>query len=98
MIALAEAWKELCPGYELKYQFYDEWLDSMYKGEEKLAAAIRLFSILAILISCLGIIGLAEFSLKKRIKEMRPKTPNLKTKVSRIKIQMRKINQRRQCS
>jgi putative ABC transport system permease protein len=67
---LTETWKEVCPGHELKYQFYDDWLDSMYKSEEKLVAAIRLFAILAIMISCLGIMGLAEFSIRKRIKEV----------------------------
>jgi len=68
--ALKETWKEVCPGHELNYQFYDQWLDSMYKGEERLAASISLFAILAIIISCLGILGLAEFSIKKRIKEI----------------------------
>ena len=67
---LEETWKKICPGHELKYQFYDEWLDSMYKSEEKLAAAIRLFAVLAIIISCLGILGLAEFSIKRRTKEI----------------------------
>lgn len=67
---LKETWKKVCPGHELKYQFYDEWLDSMYKSEEKLIAAIRLFAVLAIIISCLGILGLAEFSIKKRTKEI----------------------------
>jgi putative ABC transport system permease protein len=67
---LKETWRKVCPGHELKYQFYDEWLDSMYKGEERLAAAIRLFAVLAIMISCLGILGLAEFSIKRRIKEI----------------------------
>jgi hypothetical protein len=67
---LTQTWKEVCPGHDLSYQFYDEWLNSMYKSEERLAAAIRLFAILAIMISCLGIIGLAEFSIRKRIKEI----------------------------
>ena len=67
---LSETWKEVCPGHELNYQFYDGWLDSMYKSEERLAASIRLFAILAIIISCLGILGLAEFSIKKRVKEI----------------------------
>ena len=67
---LKETWKKVCTGHELNYRFYDEWLDSMYKSEEKLAAAIRLFAILAIMISCLGILGLAEFSIKRRIKEI----------------------------
>ncbi len=67
---LTETWKEICPGHELSYQFYNEWLDSLYKSEERLAAAIRLFAILAIMISCLGIMGLAEFSIRRRIKEI----------------------------
>jgi putative ABC transport system permease protein len=67
---LKETWRKVCPGHELKYQYYDEWLDSMYKSEENLAAAIRLFAVLAIMISCLGILGLAEFSIKKRTKEI----------------------------
>ena len=67
---LKATWKEVCPGHELKYQFYDEWLNSMYKGEERLVSSIRLSAILAILISCLGILGLAEYTIKKRTKEI----------------------------
>jgi putative ABC transport system permease protein len=67
---LKDTWKEVCPGHELKYQFYDEWLNSMYKGEERLVSSIRLSAILAILISCLGILGLAEYTIKRRTKEI----------------------------
>jgi putative ABC transport system permease protein len=67
---LKATWKEVCPGHELKYQFYDEWLNSMYKGEERLVSSIRLSAILAIIISCLGILGLAEYTIKKRTKEI----------------------------
>jgi putative ABC transport system permease protein len=67
---LKATWKEICPGHELKYQFYDEWLNSMYKGEERLVSSIRLSAILAILISCLGILGLAEYTIKRRTKEI----------------------------
>jgi putative ABC transport system permease protein len=67
---LKAIWKEVCPGHELKYQFYDEWINSMYKGEERLVSSIRLSAILAILISCLGILGLAEYTIKKRTKEI----------------------------
>ncbi len=68
--ALKETWSEICTGHPLDYQFYDQWLNSMYKSEERLAASIRLFAILAIVISCMGILGLAEFSIKKRTKEI----------------------------
>ncbi len=70
MEALKNTWSEVCTGHALHYQFYDQWLDSMYKTEEKLTASIRLFAALAIIISCLGILGLAEFSIIKRTKEI----------------------------
>jgi putative ABC transport system permease protein len=68
--ALKETWKTICPEYELRYNFYDEWLDSMYKSEERVVAAIRLFSVLAIMISCLGLIGIAQFTIRKKTKEI----------------------------
>ncbi|MBW6534492.1 MAG: ABC transporter permease [Mariniphaga sp.] len=70
MAALQAVWSEVCAGHALNYQFYDQWLDSMYKKEERLTSSIRLFAVLAIMISCLGILGLAEFSIKKRMKEI----------------------------
>jgi putative ABC transport system permease protein len=53
-----------------KYTFYDEWFDSMYKQEENQAKAIRIFTGLALLISCLGLFGLAEFHTRQKIKEI----------------------------
>ena len=62
--------KEFQSGQTFRYKFYDEWFDSMYQQEENQAAAIRIFTILAILISCLGLFGLAEFQTRKKIKEI----------------------------
>jgi putative ABC transport system permease protein len=67
---LKKTWEDIFPGHELRYQFYDDWLDSMYKSEEKLSSAISFFAVFAIIISCLGIMGMAEFTLRKRIKEI----------------------------
>jgi len=67
---IRETWQELLPGYPLKYQFYDQWFDSMYRSEEKFAKTIGFFAILAIVISCIGILGLAIFSSERRIKEI----------------------------
>ncbi len=63
-------WKEIVPNYPLKYQFYDEWFDSMYRKEDKLAKTIAMYALLAISISCLGILGLAIFSSESRSKEI----------------------------
>ena len=42
----------------------------MYKKEENLAALINIFSILAIIISCMGIFGLSVYQTEQRIKEI----------------------------
>ncbi len=65
-----EEWQKILPGYPLKYQFYDEWFESMYQSEEYFARTISLFAILAVVISCIGILGLAIFSSERRTKEI----------------------------
>ncbi len=68
--AVRKLWDEMLPVYPLKYQFYDEWFDSLYRSEERFARTISLFAILAIVISCIGILGLAIFSSERRTKEI----------------------------
>ncbi|MBK7712153.1 MAG: FtsX-like permease family protein [Bacteroidales bacterium] len=67
---IRDAWQKILPGYPLKYKFYDEWFDSMYKSEEYFARTISLFAILAVVISCIGILRLAIFSSEGRTKEI----------------------------
>jgi putative ABC transport system permease protein len=67
---IKDKWQEILPGYPLKYQFYDDWFDSMYKSEEYFSRTISLFAILAVIISCIGILGLAIFSSERRTKEI----------------------------
>jgi putative ABC transport system permease protein len=67
---IEKGFKEILPEYGFSFQFYDDYLDSMYQQEEKRADSIRIIAIIAILISCIGLIGLVEFSTKNRIKEI----------------------------
>jgi putative ABC transport system permease protein len=67
---IRKAWKEVCPDYPFQYNFYDEWFDSMYRGEEDLGKLISLFALLAIVISSMGILGLALFATEQRSKEI----------------------------
>lgn len=57
-------------GVRFNYTFYDDHFNSLYHEEENQAKAIRLFTILALLISCMGMFGLAEFHTRRRIKEI----------------------------
>jgi len=67
---LKKTWKEVSPEYPLDFGFYDEYFASMYEKEENLAAFVSIFSILAIVISCMGIFGLSVFQSEQRIKEI----------------------------
>ncbi|MFA5418995.1 MAG: FtsX-like permease family protein, partial [Bacteroidales bacterium] len=67
---IKKTFDEIEPGTPFNYQFYDDWVQSMYQKEEKQAYAIQLFAILAIIISCMGLIGLAQNSTTLRTKEI----------------------------
>ncbi|MFH0757605.1 MAG: FtsX-like permease family protein [Bacteroidota bacterium] len=65
-----EVFRHTAPGFAFSYEFYDEWLDARYKQEEKRAGSIRLLSIIAVLLSCMGLFGMAEFSTRARTREI----------------------------
>ena len=67
---IQRTWQEILPQYPLEYEFYDAWLDAMYREDERIGKAIGLFAALAIVISCLGILGMAIFSTQQRTKEI----------------------------
>lgn len=67
---IIKVWKEVCPDYPLEYGFYDDYFTSMYTKEENLASLVSIFSILAVVISCMGIFGLSVFQSEVRIKEI----------------------------
>ena len=62
--------RQTAPGFAFSYEFYDEWLDAKYQQEEKRADSIRLLSIIAVLLSCMGLFGMAEFITQARTREI----------------------------
>lgn len=63
-------YKQFNPGYIFGYKFLDDSYKAQYVGERRVAALSRYFAGLAILISCLGLFGLAAFNAEIRTKEM----------------------------
>ena len=70
LAAVEAAWQQFIPEEPFEYSFLDQDFQKNYEAENRLAAMIRYFTILAILISCLGLFGLATFSAEQRIKEI----------------------------
>lgn len=58
------------PGFPFDYRFLDEDYQALYKAEQRVAVLSRYFAGLAILISCLGLFGLAAFTAERRVKEI----------------------------
>jgi predicted permease len=58
------------PGLAFEYKFMDEDYQALYASEQRVGVLSRYFAGLAILISCLGLFGLAAFTAQKRKKEL----------------------------
>ena len=70
-LALIEAvFKKNFPNTPFDYQFVDEEYGAKFKAEERIASLARVFTALAIFISCLGLFGLASFVAEQRTKEI----------------------------
>ncbi len=67
---LENTWNEVMPGYPFDYSFVDESIDRMYRTEERLGNLLKYFTILAIIIACLGLFGLASFTAEQRTQEI----------------------------
>jgi putative ABC transport system permease protein len=58
------------PGFTFDYKFLDQEYQAQYAAEKRVSILSRYFAALAIIISCLGLFGLAAFTAERRLKEM----------------------------
>lgn len=65
-----DTWNKFSPGYPLDYQFMDETYGKMYESEQKLGKLLWVFTLMTIVIGCMGLFALAAFSAEQRIKEI----------------------------
>jgi putative ABC transport system permease protein len=63
-------WSGLNPDYPFEYQFLDDHFAEVYRADNQVSKIVGILAGLAILISCLGLFGLASFSAEKRVKEI----------------------------
>jgi putative ABC transport system permease protein len=67
---LQEKFAEFDPDHPFRYEFLDESLDELYLTEASLMKLIGIFAGVCILISCMGLFGLAAFTTEQRTKEI----------------------------
>jgi putative ABC transport system permease protein len=65
-----QEWRRINPGHPFEYTFVDRNNDMMYQSEIKLSRLFSIFTAIAIYIACLGLFGLASFTVVQRTKEI----------------------------
>jgi ABC-type antimicrobial peptide transport system permease subunit len=68
--SMQKAWKQIYPDDDFEYQFFDESIARLYASEQKISALLSWATGLSILISCLGLLGLAIYTTNQRTKEI----------------------------
>jgi putative ABC transport system permease protein len=68
--SLKDVFEELSSNFPFSYTFVDESFNDMYRADLKMGSLFNYFSMLALLIACLGLFGLATFVTEQRTKEI----------------------------
>ena len=67
---IKDVYETFNPEFPFIYRFLDEDYTDLYVSEERTGSVVKYFSVLAILVSCLGLFGLASFLAEQRTKEI----------------------------
>ena len=65
-----DSWEKILPGIPFSHQFLDEDFATMYISEERTGTLLKIFTVMAILVACLGLFGLASYAAEQRTKEI----------------------------
>ncbi|MCG8372867.1 MAG: ABC transporter permease [Balneolales bacterium] len=67
---IENVFRDFSPDYPFEYQFLDETYNNLYHSEIQLGTLFNYFTFVALFISCLGILGLAAFTVSQRKREI----------------------------
>ncbi len=68
--SLTATWKTIAADNDFNYSFLDDDFAALYKSEQNLQRVLGLFTALSVFIACLGLFGLAAFTISQRFKEI----------------------------
>ena len=70
LAVVRSTWGELIPDQPMQYAFVNDALDEMYRAELRLGQLFGVFAVIAIVIACLGLLGLSAYVVQRRAKEI----------------------------
>jgi putative ABC transport system permease protein len=68
--AVKKVWDELVPSYPFDYTFLDAHFEEVYRSDNQMSSVVAIMAGLSILISCVGLFGLAAITIEKKTKEI----------------------------
>ena len=68
--AVKKVWDELVPSFPFDYTFLDAHFEEVYRSDKQMSAVVAIMAGLSILISCLGLFGLAAITIERKTKEI----------------------------
>ncbi len=68
--AVKKVWDELVPSYPFDYTFLDAHFEEVYRSDNQMSSVVTIMAGLSILISCIGLFGLAAITIEKKTKEI----------------------------
>jgi len=70
LASLAGTWRRAAPDYPFDFAFLDQRIDNLYRADRKLGGVVNVFTLLALLIANLGLLGMASYLTSRRMKEI----------------------------
>ena len=70
LASVAETWRRAAPEYPFDFAFLDQRIDNLYRADRKLGGVVNVFTLLALLIANLGLLGMASYLTSRRMKEI----------------------------
>lgn len=70
MNQIENTWKNTAVNSPFKYTFLEDDFNTLYRSEVNMRSVLSVFTFLSILVACLGLFGLAAFTIKQRFKEI----------------------------
>lgn len=67
---LETKWKTFFPDRPFNYQFADDQYNSLYAAEMRMGTLMNIFTVIAVILACLGLFGLSTYSVRQRVKEI----------------------------
>ena len=67
---VGETWRNVDASFPLEFTFLDEDFDRLYQDDRRLGEVFAIFAILGVFVACMGLLGLASFSIQQRTREI----------------------------